>query len=208
MIDVIVVEDFPLMRDALAAGLASDPRIRVRAAVGDGRALLDELVVYTPDIVLMDLHLPGLDGPGLIERVLRIHPSLRIVVLSACEKPGPVMAALRAGARGYLVKRQPLEQVIDGVVAAADGGAVLAPQVAGSMFAVAPDGGPMPARLLEPIDLQIVAALARGETDQQIATSLFVSTRTVQNHLSRIRSVAGVTRRTELARWAWDNQLV
>ncbi|MCW2962147.1 MAG: two component transcriptional regulator, LuxR family [Thermoleophilia bacterium] len=206
VIDVMIVEDFPLIRDALSHALDADDRLRVRASVPDGRALLDELVNGSPDIVVMDLHMPGLDGPALIERVHRLHPETKIVVFSASERPGPVLAALRAGASGYLVKRQRIEQVVEGIVAASEGGSVLAPQVAACTVAHSVDQ--MPGVMLDPMSLRILGYVARGDTDEQIAAELFVSTRTVQNHLARIRSIAGVKRRTELARWAWDNQLV
>jgi two-component system NarL family response regulator len=210
-VSVTIVEDFPLMRSAVSDALARDPRIEVCDAVADARSLLDELVMREPDVVLVDLHLPDMDGPGLIERVRRLHPSVQVLVLSASEREAPVRAALHAGARGYVVKRQGIREIADAIVAVHDGGTVLAPQVASAIVArgdADAEGHVDGLASIGESDAKIVRMVVEGNTDEQIARTLYVSTRTVQNRLTRIRRVANVQRRTELARWAIENDLV
>jgi DNA-binding NarL/FixJ family response regulator len=210
-VTVSIVEDFPIMRTAIADALASDGRVEVYDTVSDGKSLLDALVMREPDVALVDLHLPDMDGPRLIERVRRLHPDVKVVVFSACERPALVMSALHAGASGYVVKRQGVREVVDGIIAVHEGGTVLAPQVASAVLdpraATTGDAGTGVARL-EQADAEIVRMVVGGETDEQIARALYVSTRTVQNRLTRIRRMAHVQRRTELARWALENEIV
>jgi DNA-binding NarL/FixJ family response regulator len=211
-VSVSIVEDFPIVRTAIADALAGDGRVEVRDAVGDARALLDALVVSTPDVVLVDLHLPDMDGPRLIQRLRRLHANVRIVVFSASERPALVLSALHAGAHGYVVKRQSAREIADAILAVHGGGTVLAPQVASTVVSPVAGIGDGSARegatQLASADAEIVRMVVDGETDEQIARALYVSTRTVQNRLTRIRRIAHVQRRTELARWALENQIV
>jgi DNA-binding NarL/FixJ family response regulator len=210
-VTVTIVEDFPIVRTAISDALGRDARLEVLDACADAKALLDALVVREPDVALIDLHLPDMDGPKLIARVRRLHPDVRIVVFSACERPAQVLAALHAGANGYTVKRQSAREGADGLVAVCQGGTVLAPQVALAVLdprAASTDSEGGAATRLEPTDAEIIRMVVAGETDEQIARALFVSTRTVQNRLTRIRRIACVQRRTELARWALENELI
>lgn len=210
-VTVSIVEDFPIMRSAIADALSTDGRLEVYDTVADAKSLLDALVMREPNVALVDLHLPDMDGPRLIERVRRLHPDVKVVVFSACERPALVLAALHAGASGYVVKRQGVREVADGIVAVHEGGTVLAPQVASAVLDPragngTDDGGGV--TRLEQADAEIVRMVVGGETDEQIARALYVSTRTVQNRLTRIRRMAHVQRRTELARWALENEIV
>lgn len=209
---VTIVEDFPIVRTAIADALAGDGRIEVVDSVSTARDLLDALVLNEPDVVLVDLHLPDMDGPRLIQRVRRLHPDVQVLVFSASERPALVLSALHAGARGYVVKRQSAREIADAILAVKEGGTVLAPQVASSVVtqptAPGEDAQVGATTRLGQADAEIVRMVVDGETDEQIARALYVSTRTVQNRLTRIRRVAQVQRRTELARWALENQIV
>lgn len=210
-VTVSIVEDFPIMRSAIADALASDGRIEVYDTVSDAKSLLDALVMREPDVALVDLHLPDMDGPRLIERVRRLHPDVKVVVFSACERPALVMSAMHAGASGYIVKRQSVREVADGIISVHEGGTVLAPQVASAVLdprAGSTGEANTGVARLEQADAEIVRMVVSGETDEQIARALYVSTRTVQNRLTRIRRMAHVQRRTELARWALENEIV
>ncbi|MCW2925910.1 MAG: two component transcriptional regulator, LuxR family [Thermoleophilia bacterium] len=212
MIRCMVVEDFPIFRDAISRALQHDQRIELLGAHATARELLDAIVMDRVEALLLDLHLPDMEGITLIQRVRQASPATRIVVFTASEQPRQVRAALAAGANGYVVKRQDSEQVIEALVAVCAGGTVLAPQVAASLLSMRMGGtaGEVGNGVddLRASDLQILRRLTEGETDAQIADALYVSTRTVQNHLSRIRFVAGVARRPELARWAIDHALI
>ncbi|MCB0879461.1 MAG: response regulator transcription factor [Thermoleophilia bacterium] len=210
-VSVSIVEDFPIVRSAIADALAEDGRVEVRDAVASARDLLDALVMNEPDVALVDLHLPDMDGPKLIQRIRRLHPNVQVLVFSASERPALVLGALHAGARGYVVKRQPAREIADAIIAVHQGGTVLSPQVASAVVSPAtgvPDAMGGDVTRLEQADAEIVRMVVDGETDEQIARALYVSTRTVQNRLTRIRRMARVQRRTELARWALENQIV
>jgi DNA-binding NarL/FixJ family response regulator len=209
---VALLDDFPVVRDAIAAGMADDPRTRVTAVTGDARQLLDALVLMPTDVVLLDVHLHDTDGISLISRIRRLHARVRIVVLSAIEREQVVRSALHAGASGYLVKRQALPEIIDAVCAVHDGGTVVAPQVASWLVrdasGVSAGAAPRRDQPLAPAELDVLRLVVHGATDLQIARALYVSPRTVQYQLARIRSKAGVHRRAELAHWAHENSLV
>lgn len=210
-ISVIVVDDFPLMRTALADALDEDERISVIASCTDARNLLDELVLRTPDVILLDLQLPDLHGPELVERIRRLHPAPRILACTASERTATVSAVLNAGAAGYAVKRQTAREIADAVVSVHDGNHFVAPQVTAALLQcnVTPGSstaGPI-LQCLADIELEILRLLVAGATDDMIARSLYVSPRTIQNRLTRIRRFAGVSRRTELTRWAVENRL-
>lgn len=204
MISVAVVEDFPIVREALVAGIDADPRMRVVHACCDGRALLDQLVMSQVDVALVDMHLPDIAGPDVVARALRTRAGVRVVVLSASRRRALVSSAMRAGASGYLLKSQSIEEVTAGIVTVASGGTVLAPELGAELMGA---DGHAPSPQLDDISLRILEAVVHGATDDEIASTLFVSTRTVQNHLARLRRSAGVRRRAELARWACDNAL-
>jgi DNA-binding NarL/FixJ family response regulator len=210
---VSLVDDAPVLRGALAAGFADDPRTEVVAVAADARELLDSLVLRPVDIALLDVHLHATDGIALVGRIHRLHPEVKIVVLSSIEREPVVRASLHAGASGYLIKRQTMTEIADGVCAVHDGGIVLAPQVASSFLhdVTGPTGergaDPAPTQLGQG-ELEVLRLVVHGATDLQIARALYVSPRTVQYQLARIRSKAGVHRRTELAHWAHENSLV
>lgn len=213
MLDVMVVEDFPLMREALVRGIDAEPELRVVAQAGTARELLDALVEQRCDVAIVDMHLPDVDGIELIQRIRRLHPGTRVLVLTASERSAVVRAALDAGASGYLVKRQALTDIVDAIRAVVGGGMVVAPQVAGSVFGatqLGQGGGRVRSDgyALDPFELDVLRLVVRGATDAEIAHELYVSPRTVQYQLAHIRQKAGVARRAELARWAFENSLV
>ncbi len=210
-VTVTIVEEFPIAGGAISAALRQDPRIEILEICPDATSVLDVLVIREPTVVLLDLQLPDLDGPQLIGRIRRLHPNVRVAVYSASERSARVLSAMHAGANAYMVKRQGAREVADGLVAVAEGGTVLAPQVALSVLIPRANQAEeaRKARVrLEPTDAEIVRMVVSGDTDETIAKALFLSPRTVQNRLTRIRRIAHVQRRTELARWALENELI
>ncbi|MCW2950815.1 MAG: two component transcriptional regulator, LuxR family [Thermoleophilia bacterium] len=210
-INIVVVDDFPIVRTALAQALEQDPRLSVVGSYGDARELLDALVMVRPDVIVLDLHLPDLHGPELVARVRQLHPRPRILACTASERAATVLATLGAGANGYAVKRQSATEIAQAVVAVHQGDTFLAPQV--TAVALGPgnaaQGDCDDARHgLKPAEIEILRHVLSGATDEDIARALYVSTRTVQNRLAHIRRVASVSRRAELARWALENHIV
>ncbi|MEA2227782.1 MAG: hypothetical protein QOF04_1412 [Solirubrobacteraceae bacterium] len=207
---VVVAEDHPLVREGVVAALRRDAEIDVVAMAEDGLAAMELASEHQPDVVVLDLSLPRLDGVGVLERLRLELPRVRALVLTANESQESVLGALDAGAAGYLSKRTTAETLCRAVRTVHGGGSVIAPDLAGHLLRAA---GRRPAdasgarALLEDRELEVVRLVAEGLTDTEIAERLYLSPRTVQNDLSRVREKTGLRRRQELARWAAEHDL-
>jgi DNA-binding NarL/FixJ family response regulator len=205
-ISVLLVEDFPLVREGIVAALERDPAITVVGQAGDGREGLEMAHALRPDIVLLDLHMPELGGMMLLERLSAELPELRAIVITATEKGEPLLDAVAAGASGYLTKRSSGEELRQAVLTVQGGGSVIAPALAGHLlraYSRASTGeSPEVRSKLTATEHEVLRLVAQGLTDKQIAERIYVSPRTVQNHLARIRDKTDLRRRSELARWA------
>jgi DNA-binding NarL/FixJ family response regulator len=205
-IRTLVVEDFPLMRDAFAAALARDPGIEVVGTAGDGREGLARAHELRPDVMLVDLHMPELGGVMLLERLRTELPEVRAIVVTATEKSEPLLDSIAAGAAGYLTKRASAEELRQAVLTVHGGGSVIAPQLAPHLldaYARASRGeSPEVRSKLTATEHEVLRLVAQGLTDRQIAEQIHVSPRTVQNHLASMKLKTDTRRRSELARWA------
>jgi DNA-binding NarL/FixJ family response regulator len=205
-IRVLLVEDFPLVREGLAAALERDPAITVVGQAENGREGLEMAHALRPDIVLLDLHMPELGGMMLLERLRAELPGTKTIVITATEKGEPLLDAVAAGASGYLTKRSGGEELRQAVLTVHGGGSVIAPALAGHLlraYSRASTGeSPEVRSKLTATEHEVLRLVAQGLTDKQIAERIYVSPRTVQNHLARIRDKTDLRRRSELARWA------
>jgi DNA-binding NarL/FixJ family response regulator len=205
-IRVVLVEDFPMLRDGVAGALERDPGISVVGVAGDGRQGLMLAHDLRPDVMLVDLHMPDFGGIMLLERLRGELPDIRCIVLTASEKGDTLLAAVAAGARGYLTKRTAAEELRQAVLTVHGGGSVIAPSLAGHLlqaYSRASTGGEQELRpKLTVTEQEVLRLLTQGHTDRQIAEQLYISPRTVQNHLARVRQKTNLTRRSALARWA------
>lgn len=205
-IRVLVVEDFPLVRDGVVAALGRDPLIEVVGAAADGREGLELAHALRPDVILLDLHLPELGGMMVLERLRTELPAVKAIVMTATEKAEPLLDAVAAGAVGYLTKRTSGEELRQAVLTVHGGGSVIAPSLAPHLlqaYSRASTGeAPDVRQKLTATEHEVLRLVAQGLTDRQIAERLFVSPRTVQNHLARVRDKTDLRRRSELARWA------
>lgn len=205
-IRVVLVEDFPMLRDGVAGALERDPGISVVGVAGDGRQGLKLAHDLRPDVMLVDLHMPDFGGIMLLERLRGELPDIRCIVLTASEKGDTLLAAVAAGARGYLTKRTAAEELRQAVLTVHGGGSVIAPSLAGHLlqaYSRASTGGEQELRpKLTVTEQEVLRLLTQGHTDRQIAEQLYISPRTVQNHLARVRQKTNLTRRSALARWA------
>jgi DNA-binding NarL/FixJ family response regulator len=204
-IKVVVADDFPLVREAVVGVLTRDPAIEVvgEAATGhEAIALAEELA---PDVMILDLSMPELGGMEVLEALRISQPQIRIIVLTASEQAGAVLEAIAAGAAGYLSKRSVGEELRQAVITAYGGGSVVSPQLASHLFQELSSAARGEASIVRPLrgrELEVLRRLVQGMTDDEIGRDLFISSRTVQNHLSTIRDKTGLRRRTELTRWA------
>ncbi|ADB48599.1 response regulator [Conexibacter woesei] len=205
-IRVLVVEDFPLVRDGVVDALSRDPGIEVVGAAVDGREGLALAHELRPDVIVLDLHMPEIGGMMVLERLRTELPSAKSIVMTATEKAEPLLDAIAAGAAGYLTKRTSGEELRQAILTVHGGGSVIAPQLAPHLlqaYSRASTGeAPDVRKKLTATEHEVLRLVAQGMTDRQIAERLFVSPRTVQNHLARIREKTSMRRRSDLARWA------
>jgi DNA-binding NarL/FixJ family response regulator len=210
-IRVLVVDDFPLQRDGLTASLEVDPQIQVVGDAHDGESALALARRLRPDVALVDMHMPGLGGPPLVARFQREVPECRVLVLSASERPETLLDAVSAGAAGYLTKRVGGRELRHAVTVVHGGGSMISPSLAGyllTQYSQVSRGERRPLRpLLDTREQEILRLLVDGRTDREIGGAMFISARTVQNCLTKIRGKTGLTRRAELARWAVEHAL-
>src|SRR5215475_1628302 len=214
---LVIADDQASVRQGLVLLLDAVPDIEVVGAAADGEQALDLVAEYHPDAILLDLHMPVLDGIGAIRRLIAEHPEVAIVVLTTYADDGSVLDALRAGARSYLTKDADRSDIAGALHAAARGLAVLDPGVQARLLAATsgaamPAGDAAPARRELPDGLtqreaEILGMIARGMTNPEIAEALFLSGHTVKTHINRIFAKTGSRDRIAVARYAREHDL-
>ncbi len=204
---VMIVDDHPIWRDALERDLAANGYIVV-GAFGDGEAAVRAAPALRPDVVLMDLALPGMSGVDTAAALVASDPSVRVLMLSTSGEDEDVLAAVKVGARGYLVKSARAAEVLDAVRRTADGRAVFSPGLAGLVLGeyrrIRRDE-PDPLAVLTDRETEILRMVSTGLTARQIAEALVVSHRTVQNHIQNTLRKLQLHNKVELTRWAVDH---
>ena len=193
MIAVLVVDDHPLFRDGLTALLATVADLEVVGAVGTGEEAVAAARALQPDVVLMDLNLPGTPGLEATRRIA-VETTAAVLVLTMVDDDQSVMAALQVGARGYVLKGASQEEVLAAIRTVAAGGAVFGPRVAGRVLRAGGRGEGLTER-----EAEVLALIADGRSNPEIAASLGVSLKTVQNHVSRVLTKLQVRDRTQAA---------
>jgi DNA-binding NarL/FixJ family response regulator len=203
---VLLVDDQTLFREALATLLAVRPEIEVVGEAGDGAAALERAGELNPDVVLMDLHMPVLDGIAATRRLRVEQPDIRVLALTTFDDDEDVFAALRAGAVGYLLKDVASDRLVEALLAAARGESVLQPSVAARVvarFAQLPDDAPpRPQPLVVPLsdrELEVLRLLADGSSNREIAGALYLAEGTVKNHVTNVLAKLGARDRTQAA---------
>ena len=189
---LVVVDDHPVVRAGIVGLLAGEPDIEVVGEAADGNQAVEMAVRLVPDVVLMDLRMPMLDGAGATEQILVRAPQVRVVVLTTYETDTDILRAVEAGATGYLLKDAPRDDLVEAVRAAARGQTVLAPSVARRLVSQLRNGQ----ERLTPRELEVLAGVARGGSNAQIGAELFIGEATVKTHLLRIFAKLGVDDRT------------
>ena len=221
MIRVVVAEDEELVRDGLVAIAGAHPEIEIVGAAADGAEAVALVGSTLPDVVLMDLRMPVVDGFAATEEIIRRHPSVRVLVLTTVETEEAVDAALLAGASGFLLKSSPRDRLWDGIRAVAAGEPLLAPAVLRRLIQAhladrspsagsSPGPGPGPEFELELTTRQteLVRLVARGMSNGEIALELHLAETTVKGYISDILAKHGLRDRTQLAVLAYRSGLV
>lgn len=189
---VLLADDHPVVRSGLAGLLAVEPDIEVVGEVADGAAAVAAAHDLHPDLVLMDLRMPVMDGAAATARIVGELPGVRVLVLTTYETDADILRAVEAGATGYLLKDTPRDQLVAGVRAAARGESALSPSVASRLVQqMRADTDRLTAR-----ELEVLAGVARGLSNAAVGRELFIAEATVKTHLLRAFGKLGVDDRT------------
>ena len=200
MIRVVIADDHKVVRAGLEQLLSGGEDIEIVAAASDGRQAVDLSLEHEPDVVLMDLNMPELDGIEATRRIRDAQPDARIVVLTSFSDRERILDALDAGAIGYLLKDAEPEDLIQGIKAAARGESPLAPKAAGAVLQARV--AQRPGDELSAREREILVLVGLGLANKQIARRLQISEKTVKVHLTNVFRRIGVDDRTQAALWA------
>ena len=213
---IVIADDQASVREGLVLLLDALPDIEVVAAAADGQQALELVARHRPDAILLDLHMPVLDGIGATRRLRAEHPGVAVVVLTTYADDGSVLDALQAGARSYLTKDADRIDIARALHAAAGGLAVFDPRVQATLLAAATSraraepgpAAPAPAPDgLTQREVEILALIARGMTNPEIAAALFLSNHTIKTHISRIFAKTGSRDRAAAIGYAHRHQI-
>ncbi|GAB3718056.1 response regulator transcription factor [Amycolatopsis oliviviridis] len=193
MITIMLVDDHPVVREGLRGMLEAEPDLSVIGEAGSGDEAVALSRVKQPDVILMDLRMPGLDGVGATRKILADRPGQRVVVLTTYETDADILRAVEAGASGYLLKDASRTELAGAIRAASRGETVLAPSVAGKLVNRVrnPTASPLSAR-----EIEVLRLVARGSTNADIGRTLHISEATVKTHLLRTFGKLDVSDRT------------
>lgn len=206
-IRILLVDDQVLFREGLHTLLSVQPDLEVVGEAGNGEEAITAVAALHPDVVLMDLRMPVLDGVAATHRITESHPHTRIIILTTFDNDEYVFDGLRAGAVGYLLKDVPSARLYEAIRAAARGESFLQPAIAAKVVAeftrlsARPLADPQ-ANLVEPLserELEILQHLAAGASNREIANQLYITEGTVKNHVTNILGKLGVRDRTQAA---------
>jgi len=204
---LLLVDDQALFREALTTLLGVRDEVLVVGEAGDGAEALRRTAELAPDVVLMDLRMPVLDGVAATRRLQLEHPEVRVIALTTFDDDEDVFAALRAGAVGYLLKDVSSARLVEAVVTAARGGSVLEPSVAAKVVArvarmPSDEPVPRPQPLVVPLserEVDVLRLLADGHSNREIAAALHLAEGTVKNHVTNVLGKLGARDRTQAA---------
>jgi DNA-binding NarL/FixJ family response regulator len=205
VIRLLIVDDHPVVRDGLRGMFAGDDRFTVVGEAADGREALAVAERVRPDVVLMDLRMPGMDGVTTIRTLRERGSAARVLVLTTYDTDGDVLPAIRAGATGYLLKDTPRDDLCRAVSAAHRGESVLSPSVAGRLMGELRSPAREP---LSPRELEVLRLIARGSTNRETAARLFISEATVKTHLLHVYAKLGVRDRAAAVAAAFERGLL
>ena len=207
-IRIVVIDDHTLFRRGITALLSRVPGFEVVGEAADGFDGIKAVVAHRPDVVLLDLHMPGISGIDAMQAILKEAPGQHIVMLTVSEEADDLMLALRSGALGYLLKNIESDFLVDSVRRAAEGESVMSPEMTTKLMRevrVGTTAAVQPA--LSPREREILAYLARGASNKEIARDLDVAESTVKIHVQHILRKLDLTSRVQAAVWAVEHGL-
>ncbi|MCI0550549.1 MAG: response regulator transcription factor [Anaerolineae bacterium] len=220
MVRVLVVDDQQLIRDGIASLLSIQDGVEVVGTAADGQSAIEQAEALSPDVILMDVRMPVMDGVTATTLIRNRFPTCQVLMLTTFDDEEYIIKALRAGARGYLLKDIPIADLAQAVRLTHAGIYQLDPAVAGKLVdALSPvsdeipktkrvEALPFPANSLTNREIEVLRLIAVGSTNREIASQLFISEGTVKNHISNILTRLGLRDRTQAALYARDHHLI
>ncbi len=204
-IRILIVEDQRIVREGLRAVLEDEGEIAIVGEAANGQEAIDLFARLKPDVVLMDLQMPIVDGPEATRRIRELAPDAHILVLTTYATDEFIFKALRAGARGYLLKDASVDELMAAIRTVHAGQTLLAPAVAARLVIGVSSGGPEP---LTPRELEVLRLMGQGRSNAEIADMLAIAPRTAKVHVQNILSKLGATNRTEAVSIAVRQNLI
>jgi len=204
-IKILAVDDHPVVRAGILGLLATQPDFEIVGEADNGRIAVTLAQEHTPDVVLMDLRMPEMDGVTAIVKIKELLPQVNILVLTTYDTDADIVRAVDAGATGYVLKDVPREELFRAVRATARGEAVLAPVVASRLMGQMRSRG---SELLSSREIEVLVLVAKGASNQEVAETLHVSRATVKSHLLQIYQKLGVSDRTAAATTALERRII
>ncbi len=198
-IRVLIVDDHPMVADGIRAILESYDEIEVIGTLSNGQEVVDQVETLTPDVILMDLNMPQLGGLSATEILLERAPQTRVLILSMHDAPEYVSTAMRHGARGYILKDVPTDEIHTAILTVMKGETYLC---TGATGALAPDGGQ---DILTAREQTILLQLAQGKSNKEVANDLDISVHTVETHRKNIKRKLGINSTAGLTRYAMEH---
>ncbi|MEW5723873.1 MAG: response regulator transcription factor [Thermodesulfobacteriota bacterium] len=211
-IRVMIVDDHVIVREGIKQLLEIEPDIEVVAEAASGLECLDRLESHRPDVIFMDVRMPGISGIEATRLVLERHPEARVIMLTIYDDDEHVTDAIKAGAKAYILKKASRRELVDVVRHVVEDRAYLDPGVASSVFAQLRRGGTPAADIRqEPLtrrELEVLQRLVLGDTDRKIAQSLFISEHTVRSHLKSLYRKLGVSSKSQAVAKAVQDKII
>lgn len=211
MIGILVVDDHPVVREGLSAMLSTQPDMQVVAEAATGAEAQEQARLQRPDVIVLDLQLPDMDGSEVIEAIKGEWPEARVLVLTSFDTDDRVLRAVRAGAQGYLLKGTPKEELFHAVRSINQGGSLLGPGIAPKLLGQVYDQTDNKSRATSALtarEMSILLLVANGLRNKEIASQLFISDRTVKFHVNSIFQKLGASSRTEAVKNAVQKGLI
>lgn len=208
---ILITDDHGILRAGLRALINGDPQLEVVAEAVNGEEAIQMVEKYQPDIVLLDMNMPGLNGIEANRALLAKHPHLKIIILTVHEDFGLVREALKAGASGYIIKRAVESELIDAIYAVSRDEIYVHPAMVRALLETPREenvSSQKSTKQLTSREVEVLRLIAQGHTNKQISERLRISIRTVETHRANIISKLGIKSRVELLRFATQNGLV
>lgn len=209
MVKILVADDHPVVRDGLVAILGTQPDFDIVGEASDGKAALELALRLEPDVVLLDMEMPEMDGLEVLRQIRAVRPDAKVIIFTVFDTDERILGAVQAGAQGYLLKGVPREEIFNAIRVVSSGGSLLQPVVASKLLRHL--SSERSTEGLDPLtdrEMEVLKLMAQGRANKEIASALEISERTVKFHVSSILSKLGATNRTEAVALAAQQGLV